>query len=451
MLSPRPHKRSGWPRLVGVGLTLAQALIGVLGWLRWRWRRVRSARPPAHGKVVTFAQGGWRAVREVSSGRESWREFAHDVRELARDFFIPHHGNDHRPGALRPKSLAVYAVAALLVKAAVSGALFLYSPTPARLAQIVAREIVALTNRARVRAGLPALAVDPVLTASARAKADDMITRGYFAHDSPDGKKPWSWIDRGRYDYIYAGENLAIDFVAADAIHEAFMTSPSHRANILNNRYQDIGVAVISGEMGGRVTELLVQFFGTRRDAVTKTTALRGETNVLPTASPRSVPSVAPDATEPRPPAVSPPPGTAGSPAPTAAVVAGGARELRAPVAEPRAPAGSREIPRVIGGQTSEPSGFGGAPAEPILVVAAPSRLDPLVETALTFMNFFLSATAVFLILALVLNIFIRIRIQRPDLIFQSLAVISFVIALLMTKLHFLERLSHQLRILGGG
>ena len=58
------------------------------------------------------------------------------------------------------------------------------------------------------------------------------------------GTTPWSWIEKENYDYNYAGENLAMDFQSAEKMEEAWMASPTHRANILNGKYREIGMAV---------------------------------------------------------------------------------------------------------------------------------------------------------------------------------------------------------------
>ena len=74
------------------------------------------------------------------------------------------------------------------------------------------------------------------MSASALAKAEDMAINNYFAHYSPNGKKPWDWINRDNYAYLFVGENLAINFTSAEAVHEALMNSPTHRQNILNEK-----------------------------------------------------------------------------------------------------------------------------------------------------------------------------------------------------------------------
>ncbi|MDP1629757.1 MAG: CAP domain-containing protein, partial [bacterium] len=90
---------------------------------------------------------------------------------------------------------------------------------------------------------------------------------GYFSHVGPEGAEPWYWIKKAGYDYVYAGENLARGFIDANSVFNAWMKSAGHRANILNSRYTEIGVAVLSGNMAGRETTLIVQMFGSRPKA----------------------------------------------------------------------------------------------------------------------------------------------------------------------------------------
>lgn len=411
---------------------IAEALVGVWAW----WRRRRKSHAPRWQEA---AANELREVRELVSRQETFRQFCHDTCQILRDFFIPHHGNDHRPHALRTRSLAVYVVAAVLVKLAASGVLFWYYPNAARMARIIAQEIVTLANLSRQAAGVSALRLDSVLVASAQAKGQDMIGRDYFAHDSPDGKKPWSWINRDEYDYVYAGENLAVDFVTADAVHQAFMKSPSHRANILNPSYQDIGVAVIEGTLAGRQTELLVEFFGTRRASVAPgakpATTPAVPTTVAKTAGPRI-----------RPPAT-PTPSRVARSVPTPQVAANTAPPESAKPTELAAPPALAPTDVSNGAAPGEDVGPA-LPSEPILVLGTESRTDEVIAFVLQFSNFFLLALVIFLTIALLLNIFIRIRVQHPDVILQTLAALALLAALILTKLHFVEQVGRQLRIL---
>jgi hypothetical protein len=132
---------------------------------------------------------------------------------------------------------------------------------------ISAQEVVNLTNEERAAHGLPPLKVNGKLALAAAAKGQDMIAGNYWAHISPSGVDPWSFIRRAGYDYRFAGENLAKDFGDSTSVVRAWMNSPSHRANILSDRFDEIGVAVLDGSLGGYRTTLVVQMFGLPRAA----------------------------------------------------------------------------------------------------------------------------------------------------------------------------------------
>lgn len=129
--------------------------------------------------------------------------------------------------------------------------------------QISAENVVKLVNEARKEKGLKELRISPALAKIAQDKAGDMLANDYFAHTSPKGATPWYWFQKNKYDYHFAGENLAIDFVTAEDQQAAWMKSPTHKKNILNDKYEEIGVAVAAGEIGGKMSLIAVQEFGT--------------------------------------------------------------------------------------------------------------------------------------------------------------------------------------------
>ena len=132
------------------------------------------------------------------------------------------------------------------------------------LAKISPAELVELTNIRREDRDIDTLQVDPELIAAAMMKAEDMADKGYFAHTSPDGVDPWHWFDEAGYDYQYAGENLAVNFSESYQVDRAWMRSPSHRENIINQKFEDIGIATATGEYKGDEATFVVQLFGKR-------------------------------------------------------------------------------------------------------------------------------------------------------------------------------------------
>ena len=129
-------------------------------------------------------------------------------------------------------------------------------------AAVISAVLVDLTNGDRGAGSLGGLAISPVLTIAAQAKADDMAAKGYFAHVSPEGKDPWYWFRQQGYTFLYAGENLAVDFSDSIDVERAWMNSPTHRANILNGNFTQIGIATARGVYQGRATTFVVQMFG---------------------------------------------------------------------------------------------------------------------------------------------------------------------------------------------
>lgn len=116
--------------------------------------------------------------------------------------------------------------------------------SPATLAyatEMSASALLASTNAQRASNGLSALSINSKLSSSAQSKANDMVSRDYWSHNSPDGQEPWVFFDAAGYNYQKAGENLAYGFSTSDATVIGWMNSPSHRANMLDTTYTEVG------------------------------------------------------------------------------------------------------------------------------------------------------------------------------------------------------------------
>lgn len=145
--------------------------------------------------------------------------------------------------------------------------LFVLSGT-AGASLITPEKVVELANVERVSRSLPELVMNGALAKAAQDKLADMLKKNYFEHTSPAGLTPWHWLEKNNYEYKYAGENLAMNFLSAENQNKAWMESRTHRGNILNTHYQEIGVAVGQGTINGRETIVTVQEFGARADFV---------------------------------------------------------------------------------------------------------------------------------------------------------------------------------------
>jgi len=144
-----------------------------------------------------------------------------------------------------------------------------------------------LTNLEREEQGLSPLSLNMFLNEAAQRKAADMFAFDYWAHKSPSNREPWDFFEEVGYDYIYAGENLARDFSTSEAVVAAWMMSPSHKDNIINGQYQEIGVAVVNGTLRGVETTLVVQLFGT---PVNPLSVVKEETLVVSSVSKKEAP-----------------------------------------------------------------------------------------------------------------------------------------------------------------
>jgi uncharacterized protein YkwD len=111
-------------------------------------------------------------------------------------------------------------------------------------------EMLEMINKERQKAGLKPLLHDPELTPVARAHSNDMLRRGYFAHETPEGKTPFDRMKAANVHFMNAGENLALAQTLTIA-HNGLMNSPGHRANILNERFGRVGIGILDAGFYG--------------------------------------------------------------------------------------------------------------------------------------------------------------------------------------------------------
>lgn len=227
--------------------------------------------------------------------------------KLIQHFFTPHTSNNQKAKMLHPTSLFVVAIALMGFQILLGLVDKTFPRVLGYAANISPEEVIRLTNVERVSNGLGELKPNTTLSQAALAKGNDMLAKGYWAHFAPDGTTPWSFILSFGYKYKYAGENLARDFSDAGSAVRAWMNSPTHRENILNSSYQDIGIGVVEGNLLGVDTTIIVQFFGTPLDGGSanikevkaQTVLASPEPDVLPTPTPTPTPlptpSMSPD------------------------------------------------------------------------------------------------------------------------------------------------------------
>lgn len=188
--------------------------------------------------------------------------------EFLLHLLIPHHTNNHRARVLHLDALLFYALAFSVFQL---GMQYVYRNFPDVLGyatDIHIEQLLTETNAKRTATGVPALTLNQSLSAAAAKKAEDMFAKGYWAHQSPDGKSPWDFIVNAGYKYIVAGENLAKNFSTSRAVVDAWMASSTHKDNIIKPQYRDVGFAVVNGVLNGEETTLVVQMFGSTKQSL---------------------------------------------------------------------------------------------------------------------------------------------------------------------------------------
>lgn len=179
-----------------------------------------------------------------------------------KNHFIPHKGNDDKPHMLRGKNIrdVVFIVLFLEIFTFLIPTITQINMTGG-MASVLPAILADLTNSERKIQNLSTLTVNPVLNKAATMKAEDMASKGYFAHTSPEGKTPWYWLSEVGYKYQYAGENLAIDFSDSKDVTNAWMNSPTHKANIVKDKYTEVGTGIATGMYEGKETVFVAQVY----------------------------------------------------------------------------------------------------------------------------------------------------------------------------------------------
>ncbi|KKQ38704.1 MAG: hypothetical protein US54_C0005G0017 [Candidatus Roizmanbacteria bacterium GW2011_GWA2_37_7] len=176
--------------------------------------------------------------------------------------FLPKHSNNFRAKLLHHDFLTVYLVFALVLTVGIThlqnsnGSILGYAT------DITTLKLLELTNQERSNQGMDSLQNNEKLEQAAQAKAKDIFEKDYWSHYGPSGETPWEFILGSGYQYEYAGENLAKNFLFSDGVMKAWMDSETHRDNILRKEYTDVGFAIVNGMLNGEETTLVVQMFG---------------------------------------------------------------------------------------------------------------------------------------------------------------------------------------------
>lgn len=186
------------------------------------------------------------------------------MKHFFHHLFLPRNSNNHRPKILHHDFL-FFLIVLLMIAQLSFVVLKKESPQVlGALTDVSSQELLDLTNKRRQSIGKSDLQLSAELSSAAYLKAQDMFAKNYWAHYAPDGTTPWTFFKASGYQYVYAGENLARGFSTTEDVVAAWMESPTHRDNMLSSNYQEVGFAVVRGNLGGEDTILVVEMFGAR-------------------------------------------------------------------------------------------------------------------------------------------------------------------------------------------
>ncbi len=171
----------------------------------------------------------------------------------------------------------------------------LVSSVSVQAAPITQQQTVVSTNQERESASLDEFIVDERLNQSAQQKAEHMLANNYWSHDAPNGTTPWVFIEQAGVEYEMAGENLARGFYQVESMVEAWMASPMHRANVLNQSFTHIGIGVATGTLEGIETTVVVAHYARLVSPVVRPVARPAKTEERAAVSVDTVKTVKPN------------------------------------------------------------------------------------------------------------------------------------------------------------
>jgi uncharacterized protein YkwD len=118
------------------------------------------------------------------------------------------------------------------------------SNAPTGSAMATAKEVVAIMNAARAKAGCGPLKINAKLMAAAKVHATNMAVKDFFGHANKDGSKFSKRVKKQGYKYHRVAENILAGIATARDAAYGWLGSPGHRRNILDCKLKDTGVAV---------------------------------------------------------------------------------------------------------------------------------------------------------------------------------------------------------------
>lgn len=324
-----------------------------------------------------------------------------DIISGIKPIFVPCQKNNWRPKFLEGSFLFHYLIFLFLLKL-IALSFFFYFPKTVFFADITKTALINLVNQERTALGVAPLKENSKLNQTAFLKAEDMFEKDYFSHYSPGGVSPWHWFKIEGYDYTIAGENLAIGFLDSEEVYQAWLNSPSHKANLLNPAYKEVGISVLKGDFQGNEVQIVVEHFGSPK--VQPAQEPIQEEQSFPASEKETLPSSSLAET----------PESKGE-----------KKEILSDAEKPLIKGETEEKISI----TEEGKKIPVGPQKPVLAFQFFSLFNSYyyqILQIIIYMSLF------FIIIALLISIFIRTDIQHKDLIFKTLGVIGLLVLFIL-------------------
>lgn len=115
---------------------------------------------------------------------------------------------------------------------------------------VLEQEMLDLINDARENAGLPPAQTNDALHEMAQVRAQEIMVS--FSHERPNGTKVDLMREVGITPQNYCAENIlsGTDVSTPQSMMNCFMNSEPHRAWILSEEVNAVGVAIVQNEYG---------------------------------------------------------------------------------------------------------------------------------------------------------------------------------------------------------
>jgi hypothetical protein len=326
------------------------------------------------------------------------------LHKFLKKYFFPHEENEYKPHLLRHEATLLFLSLIILIELVFLFQVFVVFDKTKFLAAVLPGVLTSLANEERAQNDAPPLKENPLLDKAAQLKAEDMASLGYFAHTSPEGKTPWYWFDQVGYRYAYAGENLAVNFFESEDVAEAWMNSPTHRANIIKKDYTEIGIGVASGVYEGRNTVFVAQLFAKPLAFA----PLPVTPEPTPTPAVKEVPTPTP--TKPA--------------TPTKTVVP-------KPIATPTQVATTSVSPSavtVLGEESSKQNAVASSIAKGQSSIKA--FINKVLSSPRQYVSYFYGGVALLVILVLLLMLFIKTELRHPAILARGMVLVGVIVIL---------------------